>query len=131
MLLGNYANVPTKGGELGYWWFETMATVVTLSAGIFLFFMMINIANSIIKLKKVKGIGLMIALAVFYYLFVTITQLFAGAVFKPATFLQDFVKGTAWLFPSVILMVVHILYFVNISKYNELLDTAKSEKIIS
>jgi hypothetical protein len=128
-LLFSYASFagsnPTSN-VLGFWWVTTLGQVITLAVGIFLLFLMANIPGRIAKLKKVTGVPLMTTLAVVYYLFVTIAQIFATAIFKSSEFTQEFIFLSAWLFPSIIIMVVHILYFVNIGKYNQTLESNNS-----
>jgi uncharacterized membrane protein len=123
-----FASISEKPTQLGYWWLNTMGTVVTVAIGIFLFFMMVSVAGRIRDGLKINNISLMTAMAVFYYLFVTIVQIFAGAIFKPETFSKDFVFLTAWLLPSIIIMVVHILYFNNLGVYNRSLKKTVNQE---
>jgi hypothetical protein len=120
-LLAQYSQFTTiaeKPTQLGFWWLNTMGTVVTVAIGVLLFFMMIGVAGRVRDNVKINNITMMTIMAVFYYLFVTVVQIFAGAIFKPETFSKDFVFLTAWLLPSIILMVIHILYFNNLGVYN-------------
>lgn len=41
------------------------------------------------------------------------------------TFLRTFIFNTAWLFPSIIILVFHLLYYLNIGKYNETLEESQ------
>jgi hypothetical protein len=120
-LLVQYASFSTSSSDLnlGEWWLNTMATVLTITVGLVLLFFMSTLPGRIKNKKKIGSIPLMLALVVVYYLFATGVQIFAKAIFSPTTFATDFVFLSAWLFPSIILMVIHILYFVNLSKYNE------------
>lgn len=127
-LLFSYASFgsnPTSN-VLGFWWVNTLGQVITLAVGIFLLFLMTSIPGRIAKNKKVTGVPVMTTLAVVYYLFVTIAQIFATAIFKSSEFTQQFIFLSAWLLPSIIIMVVHILYFVNIGKYNQALENGNA-----
>ena len=118
----SFAGSKPSSNVLGFWWVNTLGQVIAVSLGVFLLFMMINIPGRIAALKKVSNISLMIAMVVAYYLTKTIAQIFATAIFKAPDFASEFIFLSAWLFPSLILMVVHILYFVNVGKYNLTLE---------
>ena len=118
----SFAGSKPSPNILGFWWVNTLGMVIAVALGIFLLFLMANIPGRIVALKKVSGVPLMITMAVAYYLTKTIAQIFATAIFKAPDFASEFVFLSAWLFPSIILMVVHILYFVNVSKYNQSLE---------
>jgi len=105
--------------QLGEWWLNSMGTIVSITAGVFLFFMMINAGGKVLKSKQIRGIATMTVLAVFYYLFITLIQIISKAFFTPNTFARDFVFLSVWLMPSIILLVVHMLYFTNLRRYNE------------
>ncbi len=127
-LLTGYAEIAgsSDSNELGLFFMSTLGQVVTITCGIFLLFMMANIPGRIAKAKKVTKLGIMTALVVVYYLFVTVLELFAKTIFAPETFAQDFVKISAWLLPSIVIMVIHILYISNVRKYNETLQGAQA-----
>lgn len=129
LLLG-YSEIAdtSDSNELGLFFFSTLGHVVTITCGIFLLFMMSNVPGRIAKAKKATKLGIMTALVVVYYLFVTILDLFSRTIFAPEDFAEDFVKITAWLLPSIVIMVIHILYISNLRKYNETLQSAQGAK---
>ena len=120
----NSESITRQPGGLGLWWLNTLATVLTISVGIFLYFMMNSNHTRVAKSKKISNIGIMTGLAVIYYLMKTGVEIFGNAIFDPSNFATAFIGLTAWLFPSVIMLVVHILYFTNLSKFNEELEGA-------
>jgi hypothetical protein len=115
-------NNTTISPELGIWWFNTVGQVIGLAVGIFLIFWMSAIPSRLSKRKKINSIGLFSGLAVVYYLFATMIDVFASAIFKPETFAVDLIFKSAWLLPSVIILILHIFYFMNLGKYNEELE---------
>jgi hypothetical protein len=123
MFSSNPANLP---GGLGAWWINTMSQIVTLSLGAFLLFLMINVAYRISKNKKILNIGLMTTVTVFYYLTITIIQIVSEALFRPETLLTTLVFMSTWIMPSIIILIVHILYFSNLRKYNSELETSST-----
>ena len=48
-------------------------------------------------------------------------------LFNPTAGLSTFIFQAGWLIPSVVILVFHILYYVNINKYNELLEESKDK----
>lgn len=118
-----------RGAALGEWWLNTIGAIVAVALGIILLFYMNSNSESIRKNKKLTGIPFFTGLAIVYYLFLNVVKLISTAVFKPDNFADAFIFGTAWLLPSLIIMVIHILYFVNLSKYNEEL-ASKPVKVI-
>ncbi len=121
----SFAGSKPASNVLGFWWINTLGQVIAVALGIFLLFLMSNIPSRIAAMKKVTNIPLMITMAVAYYLTKTIAQIFATAIFKASDFASEFVFLSAWLLPSIIFMVVHILYFVNVGKYNQTLESAQ------
>jgi hypothetical protein len=105
--------------ELGLWWFNTVGQVIGLAVGIMLIFWMASVPSRVAKRKKISSVGLFAGLAVVYYLFATIVDIFASAFFAPDTFAADLVFKSAWLLPSIIILILHSLYFMNLGKYNE------------
>jgi hypothetical protein len=123
-LLGQYAifffnSGTTPDTELAFWWMNTVGNVISIAAGIILMIIMNHIPGRTSKNKPVGNIVLMTILAVVYYLMVTFIQIFSNAIFKPETFVRTFIFLSAWLLPSIILMIIHILYFSNLAKYNQ------------
>ncbi len=73
----------------------------------------------------------MTGLLVVYYLFVTTINLIGIAFFEPEKFGTEFILATACLLPSIIFIVFHIVYFVNLRKYNEELTLTSTEAVVS
>lgn len=42
-----------------------------------------------------------------------------SAVFNPDEFVNKFAFATLWLLPSIIMLVFHIFYYINLNKYNK------------
>ena len=119
-LLFQYVSFAGNGGDdLIRWWFSILGQVVTITLGILLLFMMSNIPSRILKRKRITTIPVMIFMTVVYYLFVTCLELVSNAIFSPENFARDFIFTTAWLMPSIVLLVIHLLYYNNLMKYNE------------
>ena len=127
-LLVNYASLSAAGelagNTLGLWWIETLGIVVSITCGLVLLFMMTSVPSRIAKGKVITKIGLMTTLAVFYYLFFTVADIFANAVFNSADFVQEFVFLSAWLLPSVVILIFHMAYFSDLRAYNRELQSA-------
>ncbi len=125
----SYASFSTTASNtsVASWGLNTLGDILTLTFGIVLFCMMIATAGNIAKNKKVTNIPLMTGLAVLYYLFRTIMQILGEAIYRPETFGKQFIFLVMWLLPSIILMVIHIIYFNNLGKYNEELRHPKTE----
>jgi hypothetical protein len=86
--------------------------------------MMIAIPYKIAKGEKIQFFSLMQTIAVFYYLFLTIVRLFVDIIYS--TNRDETIKilafSAAWLFPSIVMMVFHFIYFHNLSKYVEFIE---------
>lgn len=110
----------TAGGDaaLAEWWFDTFGKIISVSIGFILLFWMSSVPQRIGKGKKISGIPLFMTLTVVYYLFGTIVNLFTAALFNPEDFVEQFVFGTMWLMPSIIILILHMLYYSNLQKYN-------------
>lgn len=120
-LLGNYAAINV--GEitttnLGEWWVNILSTLVGITCGMVLLFIMTTIPSRIAKSKKITKIGLMTTLAVVYYLFPTFADIFASALFDAVNFPIEFARLSAWLLPSIIMLVFHIAYFSDLRAFN-------------
>jgi len=63
-------------------------------------------------------------MAVFYYLFLTLVRLFVDIVYSinRDEAIKTFAFSIAWLFPSIVMMVFHFIYFHNLSKYVEFIE---------
>jgi NADH:ubiquinone oxidoreductase subunit 5 (subunit L)/multisubunit Na+/H+ antiporter MnhA subunit len=119
----------SSDAELLEWWFRIIVSILASTLGIVLLFWSSNIPNRIKKLKPITNISLFIGLTIVYYLFPTISDILISISFNTdgASALRLFVFQTAWLFPSIIVLVFHMLYYVNINKYNELLEESKNK----
>ena len=108
--------------ELGLWWFNTVGQIIGLAVGIILIFWMTSVPSRISKRKKINSIGLFAGLAVLYYLFATVIDIFATAFFDPSVFGTTVIFKTAWLLPSIIILILHVFYFMNLGVYNDELE---------
>lgn len=122
-LLIKYATFSTiSQAEQGRWLFDILGAVIGLTTGILLLFYMSGISSTIKKSKKVGGIALWIMLVVFYYLFKTFTNILGLIIFAPDKISTEFIGLIGWFIPSIVVLVMHVLYFVNIMKYREELE---------
>jgi hypothetical protein len=114
--------------ELLRWWFKIITSILALTLGVVLLFWSSNVPNRIKKLRPITNVQLFIGLTIVYYLFPTISNILIDMAFNTGeeSLLRIFVFQTAWLFPSIILLVFHMLYYVNINKYNELLEESQN-----
>jgi hypothetical protein len=106
------------------WVLDTISTIISFSIGIALLAMMIAIPYKIAKSEKIQFFSLMQTIAVFYYLFLTLVRLFVDVIYstnRDAT-IKTLVFSAAWLFPSIVMMVFHFIYFHNLSKYVEFIE---------
>ena len=130
--LASYADFSAYGDfdntQLLSWWFKIIISILALTLGIVLLFWASNIPNRIKKLKPITNISLFIGLTIVYYLFPTVSNIIIDIAFNTGDLevLELFVFQTAWLFPSIIVLVFHMLYYVNINKYNELLEESQN-----
>ncbi len=83
--------------------------------------------NAIRKFKKITNINIVLAMSVTYYLLPTISSIFGLMVFDPNNFINRFPFIVTWLFPSLVLLVLHILYCINLNKFNSNLEENKLE----
>ena len=68
-------------------------------------------------------------LSVFYYLFLTVIRLGLDIVYSSdeQAAIKALVFGTAWIFPSIVIMIFNFIYFHNMSKYTEFIESINSE----
>lgn len=117
----------TENANLLLEWFFSLATsILALTLGIVLLFWASNVPNRIKKLKPIKNISLFIGLTIVYYLFPTISNILIDMLFNPTAGLSAFIFQAGWLLPSVVILVFHMLYYININKYNELLEESQN-----
>ena len=114
--LSNAGNL--RGSELGLWWVQALGNVTSIACGIVLLFIMTGVPTRIKQAKRITNIGLMTGLSVVYYLFLTTSDIFAHAIFNPSGFSGEFVRLTAWLLPSIAILVFHQAYFANLRAHN-------------
>lgn len=124
----DFAQAKQQAGGLLYWFIEVFALIVSLSAGLTLFFFTINIPAAVVQRKRIGSIPLMTILVVFYYLLITLIKILASAVFKPDSFVEDVVFLIAWLLPSLVMLVVHLFYMHNLRLYNHSLSQQFEQK---
>lgn len=119
----------SNDSQLLEWWFRIIVSILAFTLGIVLLFWASNIPNRIKKLKPIANISIFIGLTIVYYLFPTVSDILISISFNTdgASALRLFVFKTAWLFPSIIVLVFHMLYYVNINKYNELLEESNDK----
>jgi len=123
--VGSYSN----DAQLLEWWFKIIVSILALTLGIVLLFWSSNVPPRIKKLRPIGNVSLFIGLTVIYYLFPTVANILIDIAFNTdsSSVLELFVFQTAWLFPSIILLVFHMLYYFNINKYNELLEESRNQ----
>jgi len=107
------------------WVLDTISVIISFSIGVALLAMMIAIPYKIAKGEKIRFFSLMQTIAVFYYLFLTLVRLFVDVIYSTNRdeTIKTLVFSAAWLFPSIVMMVFHFIYFHNLSKYVELIES--------
>jgi len=125
-ILRNYADYASTSSfigsdyvNLGHWWFITFGMIIGFAIGIFLLFWTVSVPSRIEKNKKIGSIGILMSATVVYYFFTTIIDLMGSALFNPENFINDFAFGTLWLLPSIIILVFHMFYYINLQKHNK------------
>lgn len=114
--------------DLLEWFFRLITSILALTLGIVLLFWSSNVPNRIKKLRPITNVSLFMGLTVVYYLFPTLSKIVIDAAFgDAASFLRTFIFNSAWLFPSIIFLVFHLLYYMNINKYNETLLESQAQ----
>lgn len=114
--------------DLLEWFLRLITSILALTLGIVLLFWSSNVPNRIKKLRPITNISIFMGLTVVYYLFPTLSKIVIDAAFGDATsFLRTFIFNAAWLFPSIIFLVFHLLYYMNINKYNETLLESQAQ----
>jgi len=118
-LLYTYATFDlSANNDLVAWFINAVGQVITVTLGIFLLFIMANVPARIRKGKKIGNTSLITTLAVCYYLIANILNIGAVLITNPDDAARNLVFQTAWLLPSIVLMIIHILYVSNLSTYN-------------
>jgi hypothetical protein len=121
-----YSGTSDNPSLLLAWFFNLATSILALTLGIVLLFWASNVPNRIKKLKHITNISLFIGLTVVYYLLPTISTILITAIFTPEKGLRTFIFQAGWLLPSVVILVFHMLYYMNINKYNELLEESQN-----
>lgn len=113
-------SVENNDNALFNWWFVTLAALIGLTLGVVLLFFMSSCAAQIKKSKAIKGIGFWLTLSVLYYVIPTVLNLTGNVLFNNSndSVLQVLVFNSVWIFPSIVLLVIHVLYFKNLDTYN-------------
>jgi hypothetical protein len=117
--LASYQTIVDDSNAVGLWFFNALGSFVGLFIGIVLIFIATSIANKITKEKKVSNNTLFVSLGTVYFLLPTLSSLFGNAVFAPRDFIRNLPFVVIWFLPSLVLLILHALYFMNINKYNE------------
>jgi len=131
--LGSYAQFSVSeysdDARLLEWWFKIIVSILAFTLGVVLLFWSSNVPNRIKKLRPINNISLFIGLTIVYYLFPTVANILVDLAFNTdnSSALRLFVFQTAWLFPSIIVLVFHMLYYININKYNEMLEESQNQ----
>jgi len=103
------------------WALNTVSTIISFSIGVVLLAMTIAIPYKIAKGQEIQFLPLMKVLVAFYYLFLTLIRSAIDITYSATSeeAIKTFVFSTSWIFPSLVLMVFHFIYFYNLSKYTE------------
>lgn len=124
-----YSNTSATTNELLTWWLSTFGNIIALTIGLFLFFMMLNSGNRISEKKIVKGINTMQILAVCYYLFYTIFKILIEFYTSKQDPTRMLIFSSAWILPSIVLLIVHLAYLQNLDTYNKELEISDLAKV--
>jgi hypothetical protein len=118
----NFVFNQNNDSDLGIWFMTTIANVLTIFFGIVVFVKMLSIPSDIKNGKFIKNISFYTIMAICYYLAYTIIQILAVALFKADDLFRQTIFLTAWLFPSFIILIFHVVYFQNVREHNLSLD---------
>jgi hypothetical protein len=101
-------------------WFVNLISIISgLTVGIVLALMMNGTKITIKKRKAINSIELMIGLVIFYYIFPSTLSLFASILNSETNSIQrTIIFFTAWITPSLVMMVFHLIYLYNLKVYN-------------
>jgi hypothetical protein len=120
-----YSGTTENTNLLLAWFFNLSTSILALTLGIVLLFWASNVPNRIKKLRPITNIPFFTGLTIIYYLFPTISSILVGVLFNTDAKLSTFIFQAGWLLPSVVILVFHLLYYMNINKYNELLEESQ------
>lgn len=118
-----YESIAGNSTKVGQWLFNSMGSFIGLALGILLLFILNSVPDVANKKKVITNVGLIMILGVVYFLFPTFVSIFGNSVFEPAQFIKWFPFTIVWLMPSLLIMGLHIVYCLNLNKYNETLST--------
>jgi hypothetical protein len=117
--LGSFQNIANDGNKVGSWFFDSIGSFVGFILAIFIVFIVSNIPKRIAQVKKVSSTMLLLTLGCIYFLLPTLTALVGKALFDPFNFIKELPFTIVWLLPSITFLILHVLYIVNLNKYNE------------
>ena len=126
-----YANTNASTNDLLTWWLSTFGNIIALTIGLFLFFMMLNSGNNISEKKIVKGINTMQILAICYYLFYTIFKILIEMYSNKQELIRMLIFSSAWILPSIVLLIIHLMYLQNLDTYNKELEMGNLNKVVT
>lgn len=107
------------------WLFKIFGQVITIVIGIFLVFLMSGVPKKITNNQPITNISYITALAVCYYLVANILNIGTILILQPDNAFRNIVFQLGWLLPSIIILVLHIFYTLNLSAFNSELNKNK------
>jgi hypothetical protein len=113
----------SSNNDLIGWFIQVVGQVITITLGVFLLFIMANVPARIKKAKKISNTALITTMAVAYYLIANILNIGSVLVTDPENSARNLVFQTAWLLPSIVLLIIHVIYVNNLGAYNESLES--------
>jgi len=120
-----YSGTTENTNLLLAWFFNLATSILAFTLGIVLLFWASNVPTRIKKLKPIRNISFFTGITIVYYLFPTISNILTDMLFNDTAGLSSFIFQAGWLLPSVVILVFHLLYYMNINKYNELLEESQ------
>jgi hypothetical protein len=111
--------------KLGLWFWTVSSLVISVALGISLLYKVSIIPRELKEHGKVPNLGAYTVMIVFYYFFVNLMSIGSNFVLNRSNFLKEFTFTTAWLFPSLIMFVFHIFYFLNLESKSTGIKEAK------
>ena len=117
--LVDYSRIAEDPALVGIWLFNSIGSFIGLALGILLLFILNSVPQIVAKNKVLTNVGLITVLGVIYFLFPTFVNVLANSVFDPTQFIKWFPFTIVWLMPSLLILGLHIVYCMNLNKYNE------------
>jgi hypothetical protein len=125
----NFATYPTlNNNQKAEWVINSLGSFIGLILGIFLIFLLVNVASTINKSKKVTTLSLITICACTYFILPTFIDIFSKALFNSSQLIDELPKIIMWILPSVTFLVLSVMYTINLSKYNQELSLNKEVK---